>query len=142
MKPIVASEEQLKKFHNKQYIEAIKLLGKNDKNENDSSSSSSDSEDDEENLLFLAKQHGLVDDAAVFKGLYDYCCSVAGGTITAAQALIKGYKCSIHWDGGRHHAGKENAAGYCYVNDIVLGILELMKKYNKIMCIDIDVHHG
>ncbi len=29
--------------------------------------------------------------------------------------------------GGMHHAKKAEASGFCYVNDIVLGILELLK---------------
>jgi len=33
----------------------------------------------------------------------------------------------INWAGGLHHAKKCEASGFCYVNDIVLGILELLK---------------
>lgn len=33
----------------------------------------------------------------------------------------------INWAGGLHHAKKSEASGFCYVNDIVLGILELLK---------------
>jgi histone deacetylase 1/2 len=41
-----------------------------------------------------------------------------------------------------HHAKKLEASGFCYVNDIVLGILELLKYHNRVLYIDIDVHHG
>ena len=34
---------------------------------------------------------------------------------------------SINWAGGLHHAKKSEASGFCYVNDIVLGIVELLK---------------
>lgn len=34
---------------------------------------------------------------------------------------------AINWAGGLHHAKKSEASGFCYVNDIVLGILELLK---------------
>jgi histone deacetylase 1/2 len=34
---------------------------------------------------------------------------------------------SINWSGGLHHAKKGEASGFCYVNDIVLGILELLR---------------
>ena len=34
------------------------------------------------------------------------------------------------------------ASGFCYVNDIVLAILELLKYHNRVLYIDIDVHHG
>ena len=41
-----------------------------------------------------------------------------------------------------HHAKKQEASGFCYVNDIVLSILELLKYHNRVLYIDIDVHHG
>jgi histone deacetylase 1/2 len=31
---------------------------------------------------------------------------------------------------------------FCYVNDIVLAILELLKYHQRVLYIDIDVHHG
>lgn len=34
---------------------------------------------------------------------------------------------AINWSGGLHHAKKAEASGFCYVNDIVIGILELLK---------------
>ena len=34
------------------------------------------------------------------------------------------------------------AAGFCYINDIVLAILELLKHHHRVLYIDIDVHHG
>ena len=33
----------------------------------------------------------------------------------------------VNWSGGLHHAKKSEASGFCYVNDIVLAILELLK---------------
>ena len=49
---------------------------------------------------------------------------------------------AINWAGGLHHAKKCSASGFCYVNDIVLCILELLEKYTRVLYIDIDVHHG
>ena len=34
---------------------------------------------------------------------------------------------AINWTGGLHHAKKSEASGFCYINDIVLAILELLK---------------
>lgn len=34
------------------------------------------------------------------------------------------------------------ASGFCYVNDIVLSILELLKYHQRVLYVDIDVHHG
>ena len=33
--------------------------------------------------------------------------------------------------GGMHHAKKAEASGFCYVNDIVLSILELLKVHHR-----------
>lgn len=49
---------------------------------------------------------------------------------------------AINWSGGLHHAKKGEASGFCYVNDIVLGILELLKVHERVLYIDIDIHHG
>mmetsp|Transcript_35223 Transcript_35223/g.48123 ORF Transcript_35223/g.48123 Transcript_35223/m.48123 type:complete len:755 (-) Transcript_35223:7-2271(-) len=37
---------------------------------------------------------------------------------------------------------KSEASGFCYVNDIVLAILELLKYHPRVLYIDIDIHHG
>merc|ERR1712070_1184042 len=34
------------------------------------------------------------------------------------------------------------ASGFCYVNDCVLAILELLKQHQRVLYIDIDIHHG
>jgi histone deacetylase 8 len=54
------------------------------------------------------------------------------------------YQCDIAicWDGGRHHAFSDKASGFCYINDIVLAIEHLQTKFERILYIDIDVHHG
>ncbi|KAG6965127.1 hypothetical protein JG688_00007408 [Phytophthora aleatoria] len=49
---------------------------------------------------------------------------------------------AINWSGGLHHAKKASGSGFCYVNDIVLGILELLKYHPRVLYIDIDAHHG
>ena len=48
----------------------------------------------------------------------------------------------LNWAGGMHHAKKGEASGFCYVNDIVLAILELLKVHPRVLYIDIDIHHG
>lgn len=37
---------------------------------------------------------------------------------------------------------RDEAAGFCYVNDIVLGILKLREKFNRVLYVDLDLHHG
>ena len=37
---------------------------------------------------------------------------------------------------------RDSASGFCYVNDIVLGILKLREKYSRVLYVDVDLHHG
>ncbi|KAE8234446.1 hypothetical protein CF326_g508 [Tilletia indica] len=83
------------------------------------------------------------DDCPVFDGLFEYCSISAGGSMEGAARLSRD-KCdiAINWAGGLHHAKKGEASGFCYINDIVLGILELLRYHQRVLYIDIDVHHG
>lgn len=66
-----------------------------------------------------------------------------GATMEAAQKLVNGQSdIAINWSGGLHHAHKSEASGFCYINDIVLSIIELLTVFQRVLYIDIDVHHG
>jgi len=91
----------------------------------------------------MAKRFNLTDDCPVFSGLYDYCTMTAGASMTACAHLNYGLAdISVNYMGGYHHAKLAEASGFCYVNDIVLGIIELLKYHQRVMYIDIDVHAG
>ncbi len=82
-------------------------------------------------------------DCPSFEGLYDFCELAVGGSLDAADLIITGeVQHAINWSGGYHHAKKSEASGFCYVNDIVVCIIELLKVYPRVLYIDIDVHHG
>lgn len=83
------------------------------------------------------------DDCPVFDGLFDFCAMYTGASLEGAQKLNHNHSdICINWSGGLHHAKKFEASGFCYVNDIVIGILELLKYHPRVLYIDIDVHHG
>lgn len=66
-----------------------------------------------------------------------------GGSIDGAKLLGSGRAdIAVNWAGGLHHAKSCEASGFCYVNDIVLAILELLKFFTRVLYVDIDVHHG
>ncbi|BGP37145.1 histone deacetylase (class I) Clr6 [Rhodotorula kratochvilovae] len=83
------------------------------------------------------------EDCPAFEGLFEFCSISAGGSLSAARRLIdaKADVC-VNWAGGLHHAKKREASGFCYINDIVLSILELLRFHSRVLYIDIDVHHG
>ncbi|EMC99916.1 hypothetical protein BAUCODRAFT_54799, partial [Baudoinia panamericana UAMH 10762] len=99
-----------------------------------------------DNMDAYAREQGkynVGDDCPVFDGLFEFCGISAGGSMEGAARLNRG-KCDIavNWAGGLHHAKKSEASGFCYVNDIVLGIIELLRFHPRVLYIDIDVHHG
>lgn len=49
---------------------------------------------------------------------------------------------AVSWTGGLHHVKKSETSGFCYVNDMVLHILELLKNHQRVLYTDTDIHHG
>eukprot|EP00041_Stephanoeca_diplocostata_P034974 m.1215519 g.1215519 ORF g.1215519 m.1215519 type:complete len:489 (-) comp24611_c0_seq6:1224-2690(-) len=85
----------------------------------------------------------LSGDCPVFDGIFDFCSIYTGASLQAAVKLNhKNCDIAINWSGGLHHAKKFEASGFCYVNDIVISILELLKHHPRVLYIDIDIHHG
>ncbi|XP_076304863.1 histone deacetylase 8-like isoform X2 [Tachypleus tridentatus] len=126
----VATLEDLKMFHSEEYVAFLSRVNML-------------SDIEREDLLEEASQFGLGYDCPLVPRLLDLVAQVAGATLTAAQALLDG-KCQIafNWTGGWHHAKRDEAAGFCYINDVVLGILRLRKKFQRILYVDLDLHHG
>ncbi|ORD96646.1 CLR6 [Hepatospora eriocheir] len=127
VEPYKATYKDLVNFHSPEYIKFLSTV----------------SPANENSFLPEVNRFNVKDDCPIFPGLYDYCRSVAGATMMAANKLNSGeYETIINWSGGFHHAKVCEASGFCYVNDINLGILELLKIHNRVLYIDIDVHHG
>lgn len=126
-RPARAQPSDMTTFHSQDYVDFLKTVNP----------------DNEENYLEYLKKFNMGEDCPVFDGLWDYCQLYAGGSIGGAVKLNHG-SCdiAINWAGGLHHGKKGEASGFCYVNDIVLAILELLKYHQRVLYIDIDIHHG
>ncbi|PVH93291.1 histone deacetylase [Periconia macrospinosa] len=86
---------------------------------------------------------GDSNDCPVFDGLWNYVSIYSGASMNAAYNLLnKQSDVAINWSGGLHHAKKNLASGFCYINDIVLAIQLLLTQHQRVLYIDIDVHHG
>lgn len=82
-------------------------------------------------------------DCPVFDGMSKYLFLYTGATLAATHQLTTGNSdIAINWSGGLHHAHKAEASGFCYINDIVLAILDMLRVHPRVLYIDIDVHHG
>ena len=122
--PEKATDEDLLKFHTQPYLKALKRI---------------DAGEYEMGMLVMQLGTG---DCPAFEGVYRYAQWAAGATITGARQIIED-KASIVFNpsGGYHHAFDSMAGGFCYINDVVLGCMELAAAGKKVLFLDIDVHH-
>ncbi|XP_031979503.1 histone deacetylase 8 isoform X1 [Corvus cornix cornix] len=126
VKPKVASMEEMASFHTDAYLQHLQKV-------------SEEGDDDHPESV----EYGLGYDCPATEGIFEYAAAVGGATITAAQCLLDGKcKVAINWPGGWHHAKKDEASGFCYLNDAVLGILRLRQRFDRVLYIDLDLHHG
>lgn len=122
--PKAATKADLISFHDESYIQVLEKEEKATEQEREA--------------------YNLVDDCYIFPHVYQYCLHVAGASITAANLLLtKQVDIAINWGGGRHHASRSKASGFCYINDVVLSVETLQKgEFERVLVIDIDIHHG
>lgn len=116
--PARATEKDLLRIHDKNYIEKVKKL---------------------------SKTGGMIaaDTPAPF-GIYDIALIPTGGTKLAGEKLFEEYKIMANPLGGFHHASRSYSSGFCFFNDIAVTIEYIREKYKlkRIIVIDLDVHHA
>jgi len=115
-----ATVDDLKVFHSQDYVDFL-----------------TDPKEDEED------QYGLGYYCPTHADLLTWVLSMAGGSITASSYLVEDKAMvAMNWFGGWHHAHRDGAAGFCYINDIVIAIHKLQSRFRRILYVDLDVHHG
>jgi len=126
-RPRRAHPVELAQFHSEDYVDFLAKVTPENANE----------------YITQMQMFSLGEDCPVFDSLFRFCQLYAGGSIEGAQRLCHGAcDVAVNWSGGLHHAKKSEASGFCYVNDLVLAILELLKTHARVLYIDIDIHHG
>lgn len=76
-----------------------------------------------------------------FPGFFSTPAVASGSSIQAAEQLLAG-RMAFNPAGGMHHGMPNEARGFCYINDPVLGILRLREAGLRVLYLDIDAHHG
>ena len=82
-------------------------------------------------------------DTPVFKNMFDCGAWACGAGLVAAGLLLEG-RADIAFNllGGFHHAMAGHAAGFCYLNDVVLACMKLAGVGKRVLYLDVDAHHG
>ena len=121
----VASDDLLATVHEPEYIEAVKIVGKDP--------------------YQVDEAHGLgTADNPTFRGMHQASAHVVGASVEAARRVWSGEALhAANIAGGLHHAMPGNASGFCVYNDVAVAIRWLLDNgAKKVAYVDIDVHHG
>ena len=122
----MAEAQELARFHHPAYIEALRRV------------EAAQRVDPETGARFnLGKLEN-----PVFPEMYRRPATACGASLMAARLLRDGGV--VHSPaGGTHHGRRDRASGFCYFNDPVLGILEMLDQgLKRVLYVDIDAHHG
>jgi acetoin utilization protein AcuC len=121
--PEPASDAELEAVHDAGYIEVVKAF----------------SEDP-----FAPSRAGIgPGDTPAFPGMHEASAAVAGGSLRAIEAIIRGDAVhAFHPGGGLHHAMAARASGFCVYDDPALAIARARQDGLRVLYIDLDVHHG
>ncbi|PFH53567.1 hypothetical protein AMATHDRAFT_73366 [Amanita thiersii Skay4041] len=122
-----ATQAELEMYHDHDYIDFLQRVTPQNQGE----------------MKQMIDVFNCVEDCPIFADMYEFCRLYAGASLAGARKLSAGTTdIAINWSGGLHHAKRGEASGFCYINDIVLAILELLRYHPRVLYIDIDIHHG
>jgi acetoin utilization protein AcuC len=82
-------------------------------------------------------------DCPPFEGMHEASARIAGGSIDAVDRILSGEaEHAFNPGGGLHHAMAGRASGFCIYNDVALGVARARDAGHRVLCVDLDVHHG
>ena len=122
--PEPAPDDELLWCHTRRYIETVKRFSVNP---------------------FGPPEAGIGEggDDPPFAGMHDAGAMVAGGSLRALEAILRGdVEHAFHPGGGLHHAMPDRASGFCIYDDPALAIARARRDGLRVLYVDLDVHHG
>ena len=124
--PTPVDEDLLARVHTAEYLETVRRVSKGNHG------------------LDLTRFGLGPGDTPAFEGMWESSKLYAGGTVDAARLVLSGNDdIAFNVAGGLHHAHPWKAYGFCVFNDLALGITALLEGgKERVMYVDIDVHHG
>jgi acetoin utilization protein AcuC len=122
-----ATDDELLRVHSPEYIDAVRRFGDSDADQTG------------------AEQWGLgTEDNPIFPRMHEATSRVVGGTLRAAELVMRGeVDRAFAIAGGLHHAHRDRASGFCVYSDLAAAIAWIREGYNvRVLYIDYDAHHG
>ena len=122
--PTPVTRDTLALFHDETYLDALEKAGRG-----------------EFELDMLGLGIGS-DDCPVLPGVYDFARLVTGATLGCVERVLSGeVRRAANLVGGFHHAYRDHAEGFCYVNDAGIALERLRGDGRRVAFIDVDAHH-
>ena len=115
LKPETASMEELQRVHKISYLEFLRDFG----------------------------EGPLDPDTSMHPETFEIARLAVGGTVLAVENAVKegcGYLALVRPPG--HHAGRDYAGGFCYLNNIAIAANKLLDDLDRVAILDFDAHHG
>ena len=121
--PEPASDDELAWIHDEAYIDVVKAFSRDPS---------------------AAGRAGIgPGDTPAFAGMHEASAAVAGGSLRAMEAILRGDVLhAFQPGGGLHHAMRHRAGGFCVYDDPALAIARARRDGHRVLYIDLDVHHG
>lgn len=122
-----ADKAALAGFHDAAYIDAIEIAERDGRLD-----------------LDVAQRHHIgINGNPIFDGMYRRPATACGGGLYAARHLAAADGIFYSPGGGQHHGRADHASGFCYFNEPVLSIRELLANgISRVFYVDFDAHHG
>jgi acetoin utilization deacetylase AcuC-like enzyme len=96
-----------------------------------------------EHLARLSVPEDLDDDTPAFPDLAEYARASVGAALDALKAARAGETVFSLMRPPGHHATRNQAMGFCYLNNVAIAVLEaLATGAKRVAVLDFDVHHG
>jgi acetoin utilization protein AcuC len=126
LEPEPATDQELGWLHSPEYVATVRRIAA----------------DPDEALVSPQAGIGPGDDPP-FRGMHEAAAVVAGGSIRAVEAILRGdVEHAYQPGGGLHHAMRSKASGFCIYNDVALAIARARREGLRVLYVDLDVHHG
>ena len=93
-------------------------------------------------LARLQQPADIDDDTPYFPGIYDHARQAVGAALAATDAALAGQKAFALMRPPGHHCTRNQAMGFCYLNQTALAALHAAAGGRRVAVWDFDAHHG
>jgi len=90
----------------------------------------------------IQQPRDIDEDTPHFPGIYDHARRSVGAALEAAQLAQSGQKAFALMRPPGHHATRDRAMGFCYLNQIAITALSVAATGARVAVWDFDAHHG